>query len=220
MASQLDIHNYDRRYERVIIALDNPVISRKNKKLILAFDKACVLESLSKPRRIKIIETLVLVVKNYLKKDLEQATQKDLMQVVATIQGREDYSPWTKQSYRSILKKFYKWLKYGDNYQQRHEYPKIVSWIVTNIKSKDKPKIEASALLAEEEIEKLLKVAVQPRDKAFISMLYELGARIGEIGNLRVKDVVKDKYSFIVNLRGKTGQRTPRIVISDPHVTA
>ena len=95
MASQLDIHNYDRRYERVIIALDNPVISRKNKKLILAFDKACVLESLSKPRRIKIIETLVLVVKNYLKKDLEQATQKDLMQVVATIQGREDYSPWT-----------------------------------------------------------------------------------------------------------------------------
>jgi len=25
-----------------------------------------------------------------------------------------------------------------------------------------------------------------------------LGARIGEIGNLRVKDVVKDKYSFIV----------------------
>ena len=65
-----------------------------------------------------------------------------------------------------------------------------------------------------------MKVAVQPRDKAFISMLYELGARIGEIGNLRVKDVVKDKYSFIVNLRGKTGQRTPRIVISDPHVTA
>ncbi len=50
-------------------------------------------------------------------------------------------------------------------------------------------------------------------------MLYELGARIGEIGSLQIKDITRDKYSYIVDLNGKTGHRTPRIVMSDPYVT-
>lgn len=220
MTPKLDIHNYDKKYSSAVAALENSSISKRNKNLIMDFDNACVVEGLSKPRRIKLIGTLALIARNYLKKDIDRATKEDLVRLVAEIQARDDYSPWTKQGYRCVLKKFYKWLKYGNDYQKKHGYPKIVDWIVTNVKSKDKPRIEASALLTEKELEKLIKIAGHPRDKAFVSMLYELGARIGEIGNLRVKDVVKDKYSYIVNLRGKTGHRTPRIVISDPYLTA
>jgi integrase len=51
-------------------------------------------------------------------------------------------------------------------------------------------------------------------------MLYKLGARIGEISNLEIKDITKDQYSSLVDLNGKTGRRTPRIVISSPYIAA
>jgi len=72
---------------------------------------------------------------------------------------------------------------------------------------------------AEEEVKRLINSAEHPRDKAFISMLYELGARISEIGNLRICDISRDKYSFIVDLKGKTGQRSIRLILSEPYLS-
>jgi len=89
-----------------------------------------------------------------------------------------------------------------------------------SVSGKEKPRVKASEILTEKEIEKLVEIAEHPRDRAFISMLYELGARIGELGNLDIKDVSRDKHSFILDLSGKTGHRTPRIVVSDPYLTA
>lgn len=215
-----DIHDYSAKHKAALKQVDKSTISRKNKKLILDFDRACFLEGLGKPRRIKLVSSLLMLARKYLKKDFDEATGKDIKETVLKIESREDYSVWTKQGYRAILKKFYKWLKYGDNYRQRNEYPKIVSWINTNIKKKDQPKVQASDILTEKEIKRLIDAAEHPRDKAFISMLYELGARIGEIGSLQIKDVTRDKYSYIIDLNGKTGHRTPRIVMSDPYLTS
>lgn len=94
-----------------------------------------------------------------------------------------------------------------------------VSWLRCGLKKKDQPRIKASDILTEEEVKKLIDSAEHSRDKAFISMLYELGARIGEIGSLHIREVTKDKYGYITDLEGKTGHRTPRIVISDPYIT-
>ena len=135
------------------------------------------------------------------------------------IDSREDCSPWTKQSYKVIIKKFYKWLEFGDEYKNRTEYPQLVSWIRSSLRKNEQPRIKASDILTEEEVKKLIDAADHSRDRAFISMLYELGARIGEIGSLRIKEVTRDKHGYIADLEGKTGHRTPRIVISDPHVT-
>jgi len=88
------------------------------------------------------------------------------------------------------------------------------------MKKKDQPRVQASDILTEKEIKKLIDAAEHPRDKAFVSMLYELGARIGEIGSLQIKDVTRDRYSYIVDINGKTGHRTPRIVMSDPYITS
>jgi integrase/ribosomal protein L40E len=127
--------------------------------------------------------------------------------------------PKKSGQFKVILKKFYKWLVFGDEYRNRHEYPAIISWMRCTLKKKDQPKIKASDILTEAEVKQLLDVAEHPRDKAFISMLYELGARIGEIGGLSIKELTKDKYGYIADLEGKTGHRTPRIVISDPYIT-
>jgi integrase/recombinase XerD len=143
-----------------------------------------------------------------------------LKEVVAGIEGRNDYSPWTKHSYKTILKKFYKWLEFGDDYREHVEFPDIIRWVRPSVKRKDQPKVQSSDILTEDEVKKLIDAAEHSRDKAFVSVLYELGARISEIGNLRIKDISKDKYSFIIDIKGKTGHRTPRIVFSAPYLTA
>ncbi len=154
-----------------------------------------------------------------MKKNFDKATKDDLKNIVIKIDSREDCSPWTKHSYKVILKKFYKWLSCGDEYKTIMEYPKIISWLRCGLKRKDQPKIKASDILTEAEVKRMLDAAEHPRDKAFISMLYELGARIGEIGGLSINEVTRDKFGYIVDLEGKTGHRTPRIVISDPYIT-
>jgi len=53
------------------------------------------------------------------------------------------------------------------------------------------------------------------RDRALVSLLYESGARIGEIGSMRVKDVSFDEYGAIVWLpKSKTVTRKLRVVYS------
>ncbi len=220
MTPKLDIQNYDKRYKRVIGKIKESSISERNKNLIENFERNCfIVEALSKPRRIKLMDTLFILARDYLKKDFDKIKAYELKDAVKTIEEREDYSVWTKQNYRVILKKFYKWLEYGDGYGNRRGYPEIVEWINTNIKKKDKPKVKASDILTEKEVNALINATGYPRDKAFIVMLYELGARISEIGNLKIKDVSRDEYSYIIDLSGKTGHRTPRIVISDPYLT-
>jgi integrase/recombinase XerD len=50
-------------------------------------------------------------------------------------------------------------------------------------------------------------------------MLWESGARIGEIGDLRRKDVVFDKYGTVITVKGKTGSRKIRLIACTPHVS-
>jgi len=217
---KIDIHNYDRRYESTKKSVSNADISERNKELILDFERNCFLkEATSKPRRIKLMNALTILVRDYAHRDFDKMDKKAIEEVVLMIDSRKDYSVWTKQSYRAIIKKFFKWLYQGEDYKTALGYPEIVSWINTNIKKKDKPKTKASDLLTELEVKRLMDAAEHPRDKAFVSMIYELGARIGEIGGLLIKDVTRDDYSYIVDLSGKTGHRTPRVVISDPYIT-
>lgn len=219
--AKIDIHNYEKRYAAKRQAVLNAQISGRNKQLIFDFEKTCFLrEQISISRRIVILNMLVILARDYSNKNFDKLEKKDIEDIVLKINSRNDLSPWTKQGYRVIIKKFFKWLYQGENYKTTHDYPEIVRWINTNIKKKDKPKVKASELLTELEVKRIISAAEHPRDQAFMSMLYELGARIGEIGNLFIKHLAKDDYSYIVDLSGKTGHRTPRIVISDPYITA
>lgn len=220
MTSKIDIQDYDGRYKNAIKNLSTANISERNRTLIEDFERTCfVEEALGKPRRTKLVNSLIVLARDYTRNDFDKVKIDELKEVVKKLEEKENYSAWTKQNYRAILKKFYKWLVYGDGYKNKQGYPKIVSWINASIRKKDKPRVNASDILTENEVDSLIKAAEHLRDKAFIVMLYELGARIGEIGNLRIKDVTRDKYSYIVDISGKTGHRTPRIVMSDPYLT-
>jgi integrase len=69
-------------------------------------------------------------------------------------------------------------------------------------------------MLSESDVLKLLEYSEYIRDKAIIALLWDIGARIGEIGTLHIKHVSFDEHGAIVNVRGKTGYRRVRAVWS------
>jgi integrase len=73
--------------------------------------------------------------------------------------------------------------------------------------------------LTKEEIRSLIQATSNPRDKAFISVLYESGCRIGEILNIKIKNISFDEYGAqVVVPEGKTGPRRIRLIASIPHI--
>lgn len=216
---QSDIHQYDRRLSLLLDRIKNSNLTDDNKKLLFDFDSAMLLlENLGKPRRIKLLGTMFILATTFLHKDLRKADVEDIKECIRDIESRS-YSPWTIADYKIVLRKFFKWLTYGDMTAQTKELPPMLSWIKVHVKKKDQPRVQASDILTEEEAHRLIAAANVSRDRAFIAMLYELGARIGEIGNLTIGQVSRDKYSYLIDLSGKTGHRTPRIVMADPYLT-
>jgi len=116
-------------------------------------------------------------------------------------------SEWTKHDYRTTLKKFFKWLRGSE------DYPEEVGWIrVKTPKNNNIP----DELLTEQDVKKLIRVADNPRDKAFVAVLFESGCRIGELLTLRLKNVqFEDGYTKII-VEGKRGRRMVPLIFSSP----
>jgi len=92
-------------------------------------------------------------------------------------------------------------------------------WISAHVKSKDKRKLQRTDLLIPAEIERIVTVARSLRDKAFLSVMWETGGRIAEIGNLQIRDAVPSSIGYTLEVNGKTGVRSPLIVSSAPLLT-
>lgn len=79
----------------------------------------------------------------------------------------------------------------------------------------------AEELINIQDVEKMIKAADHPRDKAFVSLLYEGGFRIEELLTLYIKNVSLDEYGAKLMVRqGKTGMRPVRIVASAPYLSS
>lgn len=90
MEPKKDIYDYSRRLKAYQQKLEKSEISKHNKDLIRDFDRACFLEALTIPRRIKLIGSLIILAQR-LGKDFDQVTKDDLKDIVMKIEGRDDY---------------------------------------------------------------------------------------------------------------------------------
>ena len=200
-----DIHDFQQRLRRAFDSLARSPISERNKDLIRAFARHCFASGLKPPRIEKYVRTLRLIAERYLDgRNFDELTRDEMEGVVAEIE-MGDYEAWTKHDYEVTLKVFYKWLGRED----------LVSWIKPKKPRKEKLPDE---LLREDEIKRLVEAAHSARDKALVATLYESGARISEIGNLRIKDVQFDDLGAVVVVRGKTGARRIRLVFAVPYL--
>ncbi len=79
-----------------------------------------------------------------------------------------------------------------------------------------------SDILTEEEILALIESCKYIRDKAFISLLYETGCRIGELADLKWNDILFDQYGlkvYITDFKEK-GRRYVRCIMSTSYLSA
>lgn len=187
-----------RDYNRLIRRYKNKVIEdipNPNKQLILDFAEQCDAEPLSDARTLeylRCIYNLTLI----LNKPFREAKKQDIVRVVNVIKNKstkyrgysagkprlinEGYSESTILGYKISLKKFYKWLN-GDE-----EYPDCVKWMKC---TKPPGKVQKEDILTEEEITRIINSARTLRDRCFIHLTVETGARAGEIRLLRRKDI-------------------------------
>ncbi len=120
----------------------------------------------------------------------------------------------TISDYVAILKQFYLWLI-------ENEYSFISEKKLRKLQTprKDPMTKTASALLTPDEVRAMIKACNRSMDRAIITMLYEGGFRVGEIGTMRWGDIKFDHYGVIVNVNFKTGiPRYVRIIMGKEYL--
>jgi len=208
VVDKIDVYDHEKRLESELRKLDRSDIIEKNKQLILDFRKQLIAEGISIGRQAKVIHILLTLSKN-IKKTFDTLNKDDVVNLVGFIETQK-WTAWTKHDYKVILKSFFKWLK------DSKDYPEEAAWIKSPC---PKNSLLANQILTEEEVKRMVEVATNPRDKAFIFVLYESGCRIGELVTIRMKDVEFDEYGAFLNVTGKTGPRRVRIIKSVPLLT-
>lgn len=142
--------------------------------------------------------------------DVLKATRTQIESGVARIEASE-YAPKTKQNIKIVIKSIYKHFLGEDLY-----YPKQVAWIKATLKMSNR--LLPQDMLSEEEVLRMLETAGNERDKAIIALLFDSGIRVGELLNMRVKDVKIGEEPACITVTGKTGMRQVPIVFSVPYL--
>jgi integrase/recombinase XerD len=205
-----DAHHYSRRLKTQLrLIKSDPAISKENVRLICKFNDYSFSMGISLGRVVRYLFDLRVLAK-YLAKDFEKAGRPDIERLVGKLE-RSKYSKSTIRDLKLTLRKFYKWLRNTD------EFPEEVKWYKTHVKYNAITNPED--ILTEEEIKKMIKCCLTPRDRAFVSLLYESGCRIGELLLLKLNQVKFDKHGAQVLVNGKTGFRRVRVISCAPYLT-
>jgi len=204
------IHNYEKRLETALRNIRNSPISEKNKEIILKFKDECFSNGLSIGRVVKYIYYL-LKLSHWLGMDFEKAKREDIKRLVTEVE-KCSYVDFSKKELKTCVKKLYKWLRDSE------DYPPEVRWIKPGNKKLSRIKLPEE-LLTEDDVVRLINATQNVRNKAFVSMLYETGCRIGEILFIRLKHISFDQYGAQILVDGKTGRRRIRIISSVPYLT-
>ncbi|AKB26327.1 Integrase [Methanosarcina sp. MTP4] len=202
----MSIYETDRALTAVEKRIKEGKYCKDNKKLFFKFENYLFANGLSNVRVLKYLSHLN-VIAGWTDTKFSSMELEDIQSIVARIE-RSDWAEWTKHDYKLAVKRFFTWLGMEDK----------IKWIKTSMK-KNSSKLPEE-LLSEAEIKQMIEAAEHPRDKAIIAVLYDTGARIGEMGSLKLKHVVFDQYGAILIVSGKTGMRRVRIIFSVPYLAA
>lgn len=202
--------NYERRIPQVIKSIENSnSIKENNEKIIKKYLRDLRVRDYSEARIYKILSHMKKICEE-IDFDLETATEDNIKEMVAWVNSRK-LADATKRDYKVIIKQFYKWF-HGDG----QNYPDSVKWINTTLKTQNNSLPEN--MLIEDDIKDLLQQSKHTRDKALISMLWETGARIGELIDLKIGSLEDHKHGLKVVISGKTGPRRLLLISCVPHL--
>lgn len=207
------IHDFAGKMAQLHARLRASSLLPDNVELILGFERLCAVEGLSTGRRWKLCEYLYVLAKRYHPGSFRSATAQDLHDVVLRLEN-SSYAPWTKHDFKVALRKFFRFVVWGEEAPRHRGYPDIVAGISIRVARRDQVRVQRADILTEDEALRVIEAAPGTQERALVSMLYELGARIGEIGCMTVGSLTRDAFSLVADVNGKTGPRSVRIIMS------
>ena len=189
---KIDIHYREEKYKEALAKLEHDTtLIEENRKLMIQFLRDCTLgktvigrskKKIGAGRCLKYLGILRQLSIAF-DKPFERIIQADMEKVVEDLEynrirkrNGEPFSDATKCDIKKTIKKFWKW-KDGKN----KVYPELVEWIDTYETVKD------VSALRKEEVERMVDLASNVRNKALIMVLFDSGARVEELLNVRLK---------------------------------
>lgn len=179
------------------------------------------LSSQVKPTTLETYATCLSKIARALHKDLDDLNNKDMRGYFKTLQGM---SNGTRYAFYQSLRSYFCDLKRYDR-QMNQDLTSKWEELMENVKrpSLSKRLMSDDDLVKPEDLQKLIKAARNTRDKAFLSMLFETGCRIGELASVEVKDVHLESeparlYIQHSKTEDKAGRRVVYLINSIPYL--
>ncbi len=187
--------NYPRYALGELVSVDKN-LSKKNKEILDDFIELCSITA--KGKKLEKIRRLLLQFYNITERDFNKQNKKSVNQFLSLLND-SDRSIWTKNEIKVYLRKF---LKY------HYKDLELIENIKTNSRrGLDSVKINENNLVTEEDVEKMLRFAENYKEKAFLFLIFESGARPQELAELKWKDIkFEDEYADITLYSKKTNQ--------------
>jgi site-specific recombinase XerC len=213
-SQRIEVHPFEQKIANAY-EFARKVMSSKNYELFERYDRAMVGDTVATSTRSVQLVTLVRLTKQ-INKDWGLVTKEDINKLVHdimnthSIDGKENWTTWDN---KKILRIFMRWLKLGNRDIKEVGDPEETKGIKMK---KVKNKLVREDLLTDEDISKIIRATINPRDRALLAVQAEAGTRPGEILSLRIKHVKVDQYGAKIAVDGKTGARAVRIVNSVP----
>lgn len=149
--------------------------------------------------------------KDYLDMDKADILAGVLKLDKAKTESGKELSANTTRDYKKVIRVFFKFLRGTDS------PPPEVSWIECKTKKSDEG--VPPETLDEKDLEKMLAVCEDPKERAFLAMLFETGCRIGELLPIQLKNIVREERGYRLKMTGKTGFREPLVSMAVPYLT-
>jgi integrase len=196
---KIDIHDLKRRLSNASAALQLANIPREDKDLIYDFENQMFADGLGIARIGKYLASLKALYK-LTSWSVQRVSSREIIAILAKIE-RSEWQAWTKHDYKLALRKYL-------IFCSRQDLASVIK--ITPVHTGKLPE----EILTPADILDLLDVCLQLQDRAFIFLLWETGARIGELLSLRRKHVCFDCMGAVLIVDGKTGMRRLRIIES------
>ena len=181
---------------------NSPDILDSNKKIILEFLNFKQSQGLTFNRMNRISVALKPIFKS-MKYDVRTIDDKKTQEIIIAINSNPKWKDYTKNSNVMVFKNFLRWLE------------KIYKTTIdlSEIKPvKPKNSLMPEFLITSDEYQRILEATTSPQLKLIIELLYETGARVSEILDLKIQNVEFNSYGAKLFVHGKTGQRVIPVV--------
>lgn len=214
VSQKIEVHPFEKKIQQSY-DLAKKEMSTKNYELFERYDMAMIGDTIATSTRYHQLAIIVKLTRQ-INRDWDLVTREEINKLVYDIMknhssdGKENWTTW---DYKKMLRIFMRWLKFGNRDFKEVGDPEITSRITMK---KVKNKLVREDLLNDEDISKIIRATINPRDRALLAVQAEAGTRPGEILSLRIKHVKIDQYGAKIAVDGKTGARAVRIVQSVP----